>query len=160
MLYVVNAIHHFQDQKAFIQEAWRVLAPGGRLAVVGNDPNNPAYKWYIYDWFTGVRARDLKRFQSWNMFEAWTTEAGFSSVKRETLFVIDEKKSGRNVFNDPFLAKSSASQLILLTDNEYKEGLEKIRQAIQDAEQRGEKIHFRTFLPVELCLCTRLSHPD
>jgi ubiquinone/menaquinone biosynthesis C-methylase UbiE len=37
----VNAIHHFDDARAFVGEARRLLQPGGILAVLGSDPHAP-----------------------------------------------------------------------------------------------------------------------
>jgi len=34
---VVDALHHFADQRAAIREMWRVLAPGGRMVI--EEPN-------------------------------------------------------------------------------------------------------------------------
>jgi SAM-dependent methyltransferase len=36
------AAHHFADPAMFVREAWRVLAPGGTLALVGNVSPDPA----------------------------------------------------------------------------------------------------------------------
>jgi len=37
-VYVVNALHHFEDRQRFISEARRVLTPGGALAIIGMTP--------------------------------------------------------------------------------------------------------------------------
>ena len=35
LLYCVDAVHHFGDHAAFVEEAFRVLKPGGALAITG-----------------------------------------------------------------------------------------------------------------------------
>jgi len=59
MVYCVDAIHHFVDHQSFIKEAYRVLKPGGALAVIGHDPHEEGISaWYIYTYFDGVYATD------------------------------------------------------------------------------------------------------
>ena len=42
LVYCVNAIHHFEDARAFVHQARRLLRPGGALAVIGSEPRRPA----------------------------------------------------------------------------------------------------------------------
>ncbi|MBN1266038.1 MAG: class I SAM-dependent methyltransferase [Anaerolineales bacterium] len=159
LLYVVNAFHHFKDPAGFLREAWRVLTEGGILSVIGNDPMHPQYQWYIYDWFPGTYPRDLERFECWSYLKQWASETGFSRLQKRTLHTIEECSFGREVFDNPFLKKSASSQLILLSDEDYEAGLEKMKQAINHAEKAGQQIHFQTVLPVEMFRAEKPAAP-
>ncbi len=74
--------------------------------------------------------------------------AGFSRARR---FVVERMRHhfiGKEVLEDPFLAKDSTSQLILLTGEAYAAGLARIQAAIESAERQGRRLDF----PVDLSL--------
>jgi SAM-dependent methyltransferase len=146
LVYCVDAIHHFGDQPAFIAESFRVLCPGGALAVLGSDPHSGDDTWYVYAYFQGVLERDLLRFPSGNAILAWMQKAGFHNTTSKVVEHISDMYLGKDVFNNPFLKKNSCSQLALLSDEAYQAGLEKIEAAIACEE----KTEFRNELYIKM----------
>jgi ubiquinone/menaquinone biosynthesis C-methylase UbiE len=144
MVYCVNAIHHFDDQRAFISEARRLLRPGGALAVVGMDPHGPWVHWYVYRYFEGALEAELGRFPSWGTVVDWMVADGFRAVEWRPVERILARRTGRGVLSDPFLQRGSSSTLALLTDEVYAAGLRRIESALADAEAAGEEIAFIT----------------
>jgi ubiquinone/menaquinone biosynthesis C-methylase UbiE len=116
LLYCVDAIHHFGDSHAFIAEAFRVLKPGGALAVIGHDPHSGEGNWYIYDYFETVYETDLTRYPSSGMIKNSMKQAGFVDIERHDVEHILNIHVGEGVLNDPFIKQSATSQLALLGD--------------------------------------------
>ena len=153
MLYCVDAIHHFVDHQAFIKEAYRVLKPGGVLAVIGHDPHEEGVSaWYIYTYFDGVYETDKKRYPAGVAVMQWMNEQGFKNISSETVERILNIHDGRNVLDDPFLKHSATSQLALLSDEAYQAGMKNIHLALEQAEAREEAIQFRSEIPVKMFL--------
>ena len=150
LVFCVNAIHHFGDPRSFIFEAWRLLAPGGALAVVGLDPHESAASWYVYQYFAGTYRTDLDRFPTRADLQTWMEAAGFELLEWRIAEQIDYSWFGREVFNDPFLKKESTSQLTLLSDDAYAAGLERIEAALTAAESEGRRLEFRSDLLLQM----------
>lgn len=148
LVYCVNALHHFQQQCAFVSEARRLLRPGGALAVVGMDPRTLLRRWYIYDYFEGTYDTDLARFPSWGTVADWMVVAGFKKLEWQPVERILDQKRGSAILADPFLLKDSCSQLALLTDEAYAAGLGRMETALAAAEAAGKVLTF----PVDLIL--------
>ena len=146
LLYCVDAIHHFGKPGLFISEAFRVLRPGGALAVVGSDPHSEDDTWYVYDYFAEVLETDLQRFPSESAILTWMREEGFQNISSKGVEHISGVYFGANVFSDPFLKKNSCSQLALLSDEVYQAGFEKIKAAVA---QEGQVV-FRNELFIKM----------
>jgi ubiquinone/menaquinone biosynthesis C-methylase UbiE len=144
ILYCINAIHHFSEQRRFIFEARRLLRRGGVLTVCGTDPRDKRDSWYIYKYFDGVYQTDLKRFPSWRTVHGWMAEAGFTQITLKPARRIEQTFTGEDVFNDPFLQKDQVSQLALLDDEAYAAGIGRMKEAIRRVEVAGEAVVFRT----------------
>jgi ubiquinone/menaquinone biosynthesis C-methylase UbiE len=143
LILCVNALHHFEQPRQFVEEARRVLRPGGRLAVVGFDPQRGADKWYVYQFFDGTYEVDVARYPAWDALRGWMVGAGFAGVTYRVAERITHTFHGREVQADPFLKKDSTSQLVLLSDDAYAAGLAKIEAAIAQAQAAGETAAFR-----------------
>ena len=150
LVYCVNAIHHFQQRRAFIAEARRLLRPGGAFADVGMDPRAHRHRWYVYDYFAGIYDVDLARFPSWGTTVDWMTAAGFERVEWQIVQQIVDHKVGREVLADPFLEKDAASQLSLLSNEAYAAGLRRIEDALDAAEAVGDTPIFPTDLLIAM----------
>ena len=150
MAFCVNAIHHFGDPHAFVSEVYRVLRPGGTVAIVGSDPHSRRDSWYVYQYFDTTYATDLDRFPTWPQVADWLGRSGFENVDRREVERVDDPKHGREVLDDPYLRKDACSQLTLLTDGAYAAGLNRIRTALADAEERQKTIVFRSEFAIEM----------
>jgi ubiquinone/menaquinone biosynthesis C-methylase UbiE len=148
LVYCVNAIHHFDQQREFVFEARRLLRSGGALTVFGMDPHERREDYYLYRYFHGTYETDLVRFPSWGTVLDWMALAGFEQITWRTVERIYDPKVGRTVLRDPFLDKSATSQLTLLTDEAYAEGISRIRAAVETAEAVGEQEIF----PVDISI--------
>lgn len=149
-VYCVDAIHHFGDQPAFIAEAFRVLCPGGALAVLNIDPHNGDNRWYVYDYFEGARELDLQRFPASSTVLRWMRADGFLHISSEIVEHLKGSYYSEDVFNDPFLKKNATSQLALLSDPAYGDGIAKIQKAIANAKARDEEIVFECDLAIRM----------
>ena len=148
LVYCVNALHHFQQQRAFVAEARRLLRPGGALAVIGMDPHAGPGAWYIYDYFAGTLSADLARFRAWDTVQDWMNACGLEQCAWQPVERIHVPQVGRAVLDDPFLRKESTSQLALLSDEAYARGLARIEAALADAEAAGKEITFHTNITI------------
>ena len=155
MVYCVNALHHFAEQEAFVREAWRLLAPGGRLAILGSSPHDPREQWYIHDYFEGTRETDLARFPSWGNVVDWMVASGFDGIGWRTVQMIDNVCVGRAVFDAPFLKKHAVSQLAMLSDAAYAAGLARMEEAIAAAEREGRKLNFCSRIRLAMMTSTK-----
>ena len=150
LIFCVNAIHHFNEPKLFIQDAFRALQPGGTAAIIGTDPRSTANQWYIYDFFAGTYQTDIERFPSWGMVMDWFIEAGFEIITWRSVETIEDIKYGSDVLSDPYLKKNACSQLALLSDQEYAEGMTHIKNAIARTETDEEKKAFKSIIQIKM----------
>jgi ubiquinone/menaquinone biosynthesis C-methylase UbiE len=148
VVFCVNALHHFAAPQTFIADAVRVLGKEGRLAVVGGDPHRGREQWYVYRYFDGTYETDRRRYPTWEMVSHWMEAAGFRQLEFAKIEHIIDHKQGAAVFTDPYLRKESSSQLALLTDEAYEQGLRRIREVLAEAEAKGETLLFETDLSI------------
>jgi len=154
-VYCVNAIHHFGKPASFIQEAFRVLRPGGRLAVIGSDPHSQEETWYLYHYFEGTYETDMARFPRWETVREWVAAAGFKAPTLQEVERIQDIRQGWEILSDPFLKKESCSQLALLSDAAYAAGVRRIEEAIAKAEARGEPISFKSEILLKMLVARK-----
>ena len=152
LIYVVDAIHHFGNHKAFINEAFRALKPGGALAVIGHDPHEGTSKWYIYDYFDGVYDTDLRRYPAGRSVLQWMEGVGFQNISARNVEHILNVHMDTSVLHDPFLKQNASSQLALLSKEVYQAGIEKIELAIAEARARNAQITFSSDIYVKMFL--------
>jgi ubiquinone/menaquinone biosynthesis C-methylase UbiE len=136
----INALHHFADAPAFLAEAHRVLRRGGGVLVIGLDPHGGGDRWWIYDYFPEVADIDRRRYPPAERLRAWMQAAGFEGcVTREALH-LPVSLDARQALAGGRLDKSSTSQLALLSDERYEEGMRQLRRDIEAAASRGETL--------------------
>ncbi len=143
LIFCVHAFHHFPHKPQVVENAYRLLRPGGALAIVNFDPHQDQI-WYVYDYFDGVLDTDLQRFASVAGKEKMLHQAGFREIQSPLVEHISETFIGETVFDNYFLQKDSSSQLILLSDEAYRAGLDRMRAAVVEAKNQGETITFHT----------------
>jgi ubiquinone/menaquinone biosynthesis C-methylase UbiE len=163
LVYCVNALHHFSQPDQFICQAFHLLQPGGLLAIIGMDPRNfleqfdrPARaRWYVYEFFEGTLETDLLRFPSWGQILDWMTGAGFEFVNLQPVETVRDTKIGAAIWSDPFLEKNSTSQLILLSDEAYQTGLDKIRSVLAKTSMANQTINFPVDLLIDMLVARK-----
>ena len=130
-VFCINAFHHFIDQKGFLAEAHRVLNPSGGIMIVGLDPHTGLDRWWIYDYFPQAIEIDKKRYPSTARIRSLLTADGFVNASTVEALHMPLQMSARLALETGRLAKTTTSQLTILTDDEYDEG---IRHLMRDIE--------------------------
>lgn len=137
----INALHFFNAYK-FINDCSILLKPHGKIVLVVLDLHNHESYWYAYDYFMRIKEFDYYRFNSIDKIEDNLTQHNFYNVGHKTVQVIEDVFINEEVFTDPFLNKEESSTLSWLSNEEYSNGLEKIKKAVKEANERKEKIAF------------------
>jgi len=151
LIMCVLAFHHFPDKPRVVQAAYRLLRPGGAFAIINVDPREPGHQWPIYTYFEGTYQADLQRFPTFATQEEMLRRAGFRQVSSPVIEVVDETIVGDDIFDNYWLRKDSSSQLILLSEQAYRAGLNRIRAAVEAAKAKGQTAVFKTHLVDRMC---------
>jgi len=142
LVFCVNAFHHFSDPKKFLEDCRLVLRKAGRLVIIGLDPHVPETKWYLYDYFPGVKEKDLERYLSHKEIGRLMTESGFQNVVTVPTERIQKTFLGKAVLGDPFLERASTSQLQLISESSYLRGKGKIASLVEDLGHNERTLSF------------------
>jgi len=150
LIFVVNALHHFDDKPGFIERVRQLLKPGGALATIGLDVPSAIGHWVIYDYFPGTIEYDQIRFPPWEQVKSWMRAAGLAVQSLRTVEYISYEKHGRAILDDHFIQRHGTSQFMGLTDAQYQAGINRIKLAITRAEARGEEAVFKAELQLKM----------
>jgi len=137
-LYAVNVLHHVQDVRAFLSEAFRVLRPGGRILSIGLDPARGEDEWYVYDFFPGTRERDAARYARTEDLRELMLDLGFVDAETFVAQQWDEEIEARTFIGRGGASQTMCSQLALLTSAEHEAGLRRIQSEVSAARSRRE----------------------
>jgi len=136
-VFCINSFHHFVDKRRFLTEAHRILRPGGGIMIVGLDPHTGLDRWWIYDYFPQAFEIDKRRFPSTDQMRNLMAACGFVSVSTAEALHMPLQTSARLALETGRLAKTTTSQLSLLTDDEYNEGIRSLMTDIEISEGEG-----------------------
>lgn len=92
----------------------------------------------------------MSRFPHWEKVCDWLEMSGFIKLELSQVENIREQKTGREVFLDPFLQKNACSQLALLSESSYQEGLKRIESDLVAAENRGRVLEFKSEISIKM----------
>jgi ubiquinone/menaquinone biosynthesis C-methylase UbiE len=152
-IFCINAFHHFSDKTSFMTEARRVLRRGGSLMIIGLDPHTDCNRWWIYDYFPQVVAMDKGRYPPTHELRKLMSESGFvdsCTVEAQHLLL---HVPAHMALEQGRLDKTVTSQLALLTDDEYIDGIRRLQRDIETAEAHNEVLPLHT----DLWLCATMG---
>lgn len=134
--------HHVPDKAALFAEIYRVLKPGGRLVITNIDPWSMG-GWIVYRYFSASRVRDTADFLPEDRLVPLLRQIGFRPihVRRQ----LNRRQETLGSFLEYAGQRHRTSQLIAIPDEEYAEGLARIRAGIRQAGADA-------CIPSELCL--------
>jgi hypothetical protein len=108
---------------------------------VGLDPHTGVDRWYIYEYFDNVLEIDRRRYPASNQIREWMRATGFADCVTREIQHLPARLGARAALERGRLDKGATSQLGVLTDEEYRQGVARIREAIESAEARGESLY-------------------
>jgi len=115
---------------------------------MGLAPSMGCDPWFIYDFFPRTGELDRARYPSPERIGAWFDDAGFSDCSTTVVDRLVVKLPARSSLEDGLLTKEVTSQLSLLTDAEYEDGVARIWRAIEEAEARGDELFLESDLRI------------
>lgn len=136
LLYCVNMVHFIKNKHELIRTAKYLLKPKGKIILVGLELHDETYSWYITKYFPNIYNNDKKRFPSFASIKKYFVSEGFCELKQSTIYTLNKKFIGAQVLDDPFLDKNQSSQLASLSDTDYKNGIERIKDDITQNPQK------------------------
>jgi ubiquinone/menaquinone biosynthesis C-methylase UbiE len=139
-IFCINAFHHFSNKEVFVKEAYRVLKHHGGVLISGLDPHKGNDRWWIHDYFPQVIEIDRQRYPASEKIREMLSQVGFINCSTIETLHIPVKAPARSALESGQLAKTSTSQLAILTDAEYERGINRLVQDIKDSESHGQTL--------------------
>jgi len=139
-VFCVNSFHHFASKRVFISEVRRVLKPRGGFTTVGLDPHTGLDKWWIYDYFENALDLDKQRYLLQKSTIDMLTAVGFVDCHTDIVQRFAVAVSARRSLDRGDVARTSTSQLTILTDEEYQRGVLRIQADMVTAQRRGQEL--------------------
>lgn len=90
----LESVSHALDKHAFVQEAWRLLRPGGRL-IVADGFKNEGYEKQLSSWLGGWGLQELESIDSFHGYLRNSSFTNISYTDATTLVLPSSKKLSR-----------------------------------------------------------------
>lgn len=135
---------HVLDKNRLFGEVFRILKRGGRYIMTHIDPWSMP-DWLVYRYFPAAQQRDFKDFLTADSFVDRMLGAGFANILVKRTFRSEKLSLGE--FLNYVSQRHRASQLMVISDQSYNEGVRALREEIK---QLGES----WCLESQLCLIT------
>jgi SAM-dependent methyltransferase len=139
-VFCLNSFHHFTDPLSFIQDAFRVLEPGGCILILQLDPHTGLDRWAIYDYFPSVMAIDLQRYWPTAAIRQKLQDQGFTSGRTFEAHHNPVRLEARFALSQGRLDRSVTSQLLLISQLEYDSGIAAIQKDISKSASEGKEL--------------------
>lgn len=142
--YITNqfSYHHVQDKKGMVESVFRILKPGGRFVITNLDPWSMP-EWILYRYFPAARQRDLVDFLPVDQITALMQITGFCNIFVK--YKHSQSQEQLSVFLKYASQRHRTSQLIVIPDAEYREGVLTLKE---DVKLLGKNSHISS----EICL--------
>ena len=125
LVFLVDVIHHVQDRAAYFQEAWRVLAPGGRLCTVTDSEDIIRRRCPLSAYFPETVEPELKRYPPIPELHRLMMLAGFTGLQEVTV-------EFPYALADPQAFRDRAfSSLHLISVQAFQRGLERMERDLE-----------------------------
>lgn len=125
----VNALHHFTERERFFDAVRRLLKPGGGLMTIGLDPHANRDQWWVYDYFPEALEIDRARFWPIRIIRGELVKAGFAWAESAEVERVESARPFRDMFPQRQVDRAFTSQFIVLDDEAFAGGVERLRQA-------------------------------
>ncbi len=114
--------------------------------IIGLDPHTGQERWWVYDYFLGVLVLDKERYPPSAEIRAAMARAGIARSETWEAQHIIRQVFARDAMERNLLDRSVTSQLMILSEQEYQDGLHRIRSAMDTASAMGEELMLATDL--------------
>lgn len=128
-IYMTDVIHHIPDIHRIFREINRVLKNGGKVCIVTQSHRQIEAR-PIARFFPGTVRVDRERYPDIDEIRAAAQDAGLIALKQEVLFEGDAIELGEEYLE--LVQKKGYSMLHLITEQEYRAGLENLEKALQN----------------------------
>jgi SAM-dependent methyltransferase len=145
-VFCINAFHHFSEKAESLVEARRVLRSKGGLMLIGLDPHTGQDRWWIYDYFHTVLTLDKERFPPSGEILATMARAGFVRCETKEVQHFTRPIPARAAMERGLLDRSFTSQLMILSEQEYQDGVNRIRLQMDAVSATGADLVLATDL--------------
>ncbi len=109
---------------------FRLLRPGGRLVMTNLHPHT-MQNWLYYRYFPAALTRDLHDFMSHDALADLMRQVGFHPVSTDLQPITYEEDLHH--FHQIATQRDTCSQLLTLSDPDYRAGLQRLRQDLRNA---------------------------
>lgn len=142
--YITNqfSYHHISDKTRLFSGTYRLLKPGGRLAITNLDPWTMD-DWIVYRYFPASRACDLVDFLPEDQLVSVLRGAGFRNIRVRREFTHSEETLGG--FLHYASQRHRTSHFMEMEDRDYEAGIASIKESIR---RRGGEAR----VPSDICL--------
>jgi ubiquinone/menaquinone biosynthesis C-methylase UbiE len=124
-----HALHHVQDKAGMLQSVFRVLRPGGRVAILSLCPQDSA-DWLYYEYFPEAWAIDLIDFWPAQAIIVALEAAGFIAATAEHQHL--RYKQNMEEWLSVVRRRDVTSQLMVISDAAYAAGLRRLEEGLRD----------------------------
>jgi len=95
--------------------------------IVGLDPHTGIDQWWVYDYFPSSLPIDLARYSSTATIRDMLADAGFAAIETSLAQHFPAAIPFDKALERGYLDRESTSQLVVLPDDEYQSGMERLK---------------------------------
>jgi len=114
-----HAAHHFADVPQFLREGNRVLAYGGRIALI-TVSHKQMQCHPLYQYFPELLSIDVRRIPDVDVLSSWMSEIGFTQIEVQVVDRSSIQLSWDRVFD--YITRKFMSPMRLLTEAHFEAG--------------------------------------